>query len=88
MNCEGWSSGETKLGWAYRAIDGGGVGLARSSNEVGFGYATVDGEVGLSRVGVGSGVKVWAAVSRSRLSLSFFLHFRLFRLVLVWSLQL
>ena len=64
------------------------MGLARSSNEAGFGYATVDGGVGLSRVGVGSGTKAWAAASRSRLSLSFFLHFRLFRLVLVWSLQL
>ena len=58
MNCEGWSSGEAKLGWADRATGGSGMGLARSSNEAGFGYTIADGGVGLSHVGVGSGVTV------------------------------
>ena len=48
MNYEGWGSGETKLGWADRVTGGGGVGLARSSNKTGFGYATADGDMGSS----------------------------------------
>ena len=55
------------------------MGLARSSNEAGFGYATADGNVGLFRVGVGNGVTAWAAASRSRLSLSFLLFFPSFQ---------
>ena len=74
MNCEGYSSGETKPGWANRATGGGSVGLSC----VGVGNS-VTAWAAASR----------SCLSLSFLFFfSFFLHFRLFRLVLVLSLQL
>ena len=54
------------------------MGLTRSSNEAGFRYVTANGDMGLSRMGVGSGVTAWAVASQSRLSLSFLFFFFFF----------
>ena len=77
MNCEGWSSGATKLGWADRATAGGSkMGLAwrHWCGRFQLGNATADrdgsrvmvvwvlgSKMGVSRMGVGSGVTAWAA---------------------------
>ena len=61
------------------------MGLARSSNEAGFGYATTDGDVGLSRVGVGNGVTAWAG-HHGLASPFLFFSFFLFSFILGFSI--
>ena len=66
MNCEGWSSGVTKLGWvvqieqpatAARWVSGLGMRQLMAAWVLGS-------KMGLSRVCVGSGVMAWVAASR------------------------
>ena len=66
MNCEGWSSGVTKLGWVVQIEQP--ATAARWVSSLGMRQLmaawVLGSKMGLSRVCVGSGVMAWVAVSR------------------------
>ena len=64
MNCEGWSSGATKLGWVDRATDSNGkMGLTRHGGGVGVAISNLGMQQLMVAWVLGSSVTAWAAAS-------------------------
>ena len=73
MNCEGWSSGVTKLGWVVQIEQP--ATAARWVSSLGMRQLmatwVLGSKIGLSSVGMGSGVMAWAVTSQRDGSLAF-----------------